>query len=326
MKLNYLRVYAWVLASITMCVLQGQGQPLHEYGMFAVFQDQEAEIFLNGFPFHAATQDMGASRSEIITRFLKTGANEVRITSTDLFTAENEKISGFFRFRFEERILGAEDPTTVSQLDRQCDPDLDDASVRTETYTLATRSDFNFENESTLTMQASTLSVDTSSEQATYGHASGATENVAILHVDLPNAPVPSLPWLSTPVALDAVGEAEIRQLISDAHDGFVQSDADGIVALLDKKVERTALAMDKTEPQIAAILRDFYEQQVFTIPNLVFDDLDLEAIAFVEYAGLNLVQAVIDDGPPITGSGDDTNFSMKVFLSNFEGSWMIVE
>lgn len=303
------------------------GQALHEYGITIAGQDQEAEVFINGFPYLTLGLDIGSTHTEIVTRFLLEGTNEIIIHCTDQSDPGGEKLSGLCSIRLEERVGESGGVTTVFNLDRQCDPDELDPSKRDETHTLTTGSAYNLEARSELGGAVSDLQVDLAAEASTYGYdRSGRGYNRARILVSLPDAPVDSLPWQGQPVDLDPAGQQQVRELVGDVHDAFLDRDSTTIVSLLSQKVGRSAVAMGKTEEEMTSILRDFYDQQVFTIPNLTFDAFEASTLDFIVFPDINLVEAVVDGGAPITASGDDILFSLRVYLSFVDGQWQIVE
>jgi hypothetical protein len=145
----------------------------------------------------------------------------------------------------------------------------------------------------------------------------------------LSDAPLTTLPWTGAPVVLTAEDETTIRNLVIAFRAAFVAKNTSLLADMQDLRIQRYATARGQAVEQFRVDLIESY-QVLFGESPFVFDVFDGNALTLTSYPGVNLVQVLRDDQPPIRAAGQsggkNATFKVPVFVSKIEGVWKIVD
>ncbi len=286
-------------------------------------QDVSIVVVVNGFPlYRLPAEGNQATQSSLIGQFLKRGANEVVVRATRM-----TKVGGalapshatFFELFSGPSIQQA--TTSLLRIERITDTELDEPNNNITVEALG----------KPVAMlrgrginDGSTTEVRQSPIQIRHLPAEGVESTIKVV-LELPAAPLESLPWLSAPVALDATNAALAKQAVMAYHAALSAKNWEQVAVLLVSKYDRLALAGGISVTEVANQTRDLFDE-VFSSDGFVLAALAAEDLTFVPVAGLNLVRAEKDGKSPIRGTGTQFDYETPVYLSKIGEVWRIVE
>ncbi|MEI7956489.1 MAG: hypothetical protein WCJ66_15085 [Verrucomicrobiota bacterium] len=323
---QFKRISHWCLSAVGWWVLLpglavGQA-PIYNTANF-VTEDANLSVVVNGFPLYSIPQTGNqGSESSNIGRFLKRGGNEIILQATPMVALDGTlKPSHLFSAEIysKETVGGPE--TSVLKVERLSDTNGDEPNTRT-TCVSAGR---------TLAMLRSNGANDGgvvqfkhATSEVNYRAGTGGTTTISVT-LDLPLAPLESLPWQAEAVAPTA-GEVEtIRQTVLNLRNALQAQNWDSVEAILDFKYDRMATAMGATKSAVADATKGIF-QKLFASDGFSLQPLAAADLVISQIPGLNLIRVEKSGAAPIVGSGTEVSYEMAIYFSKVNGVWMAIE
>lgn len=286
-------------------------------------QDVSIVVVVNGFPlYQLPAEGNQATQSSLLGQFLKRGANEVVIRSTRM-AKEGGALAASHATVFE--LFGGpsiqQATTSLLRIERITDTELDEPNSK---LTLEAMGKPVAVLRGKGVSDGSTTEVRQAPLEIRHLPAEG-TESTLKIVLDLPTAPLESLPWLGAPGVLDAANTALIKQAVMAFHAALSARNWEQTEVLLGAKYDRLAVAGGITVVEVAKQTRDLLEE-VFSSAGFALAALAPEDLTLVPVAGLNLVRAEKAGKSPIRGTGTQFDYETPVYLSKVGAVWRIVE
>jgi hypothetical protein len=292
------------------------------YELSVLSENKNVRIVVNGFPL-ATLPDEGnqGSLETLLSPFLKTGANELRVETTPLVSAGGD-VDAVLAFRCASKpTIDSDERTIEFEVERTDNPASEQPNART-VVRLAGNDLYRLNFPGSATGDA--ITVDFPARTIASGPGADGISRIAIA-VDFADAPLAALPWDGPEVVLDDADRAAILTKIAAFHQAISNRDFAEIAVQLDAKYTRISTAVGVAKADLiaseTALLSQFLGK-----PGFVVKPLDSAALVFEPVPGINLVRVTSATGGAIQGADADVEFSVAPYFSKSGADWILVE
>lgn len=301
------------------------------YHAVSIYDHTSAKVTVNGFPIANVTSNKQPLITTDLTPYLVQGANDVAWKFTGQPSVDTP---AQLRFRIEKKIEDVETVVEKFTIERMVErrdsgvaPDV--VTQFDEVVLVKPVDSFMHELRSrVLPGRATRYVIDfTTDESRLTSLPAGPGEMTTRFPID--DAPLENLPWIGAPVVLTPGDQTAIKDLVLAFRAAFVAQNTTLLADMQVLRIQRFSTARRQTVEQFRGDLIESY-QVLFGVPPFVFEAFDVNALTLLSHPGVNLVQVLRNEQPPIVATGQsggqNATFKVPVFVSKIEGVWKIVD
>lgn len=143
--------------------------------------------------------------------------------------------------------------------------------------------------------------------------------------VELPQAPLTDLPWLTPAVIPNAEDIEAIKQIVIAYHQALLNEDWPAVNNLLDSKYTRIATGTGVVKQEAISTNINTL-QTIFASDGFALSPITVAELTVSHIQPLSLVKVDKAGAAPISGSGNQLELTTDVYLSKIGTEWHIVE